>query len=273
MPISLAAPRRPLRLHKTFSERCSKKTSRFSLKVPRSLWRIADECVKSNTILLLGSLDQALGSLDQAAKEFVVLRFCRLCIDTALVGAKKACILAPFVSKAKEYKAAAMGTPGLLRTQLIIGTDDVDVWKRKDWRDAVEQNDVLICTPQLFFDALRSEHIAMGEFCAIAFDECQHCIGSGPMAKIVSKYVGKPGQNLRVLGLGMTELFKYRRKYRERAEEALCSLCFFGRRRARRARRASRAKGQRQHFVDAKNIKGQRQHFVKVKCCIAIGRM
>ena len=226
MPISLAAPRRPLRLHKTFSERCSKKTSRFSLKVPRSLWRIADECVKSNTILALSSVcdDNELGSLDQAAKEFVVLRFCRLCIDTALVGVKKACILAPYVPKVKEYNAAAMGTPGLLRTQLITGTADFDVWKRKHWRDAVEQNDVLICTPQIFLDALRSEHIAMGEFCAIAFDECQHCIGSGPMAKIVSKCVGKPGQNLRVLGLGMTEIFKYRRKYRKRAEEAVKQL-------------------------------------------------
>lgn len=224
MPMSLAAPTSasPLPLHKTFSERCSKKTSRFSLKVLRSLWRIADECVKSNTILALSSVcdDNGLGSLDQAAKEFVVLRFCRLCIDTALVGAKKACILAPTAPKVKEYNDAAMRTPGLLLTQSIIGTADVDVWERKDWRDVVEQNDLLICTPQLFFDALRSEHIAMGEFCAIAFDECQHCIGTHPMAKIVSKYAGKPG-HLRVLGVGR-QLFT--RKHRNCAEGAVKQL-------------------------------------------------
>ena len=221
MPILFAAPRRPLRLHKTF---CSRhRGARFSLKVLRSLWRIVDECVKSNTILALSSVcdDNGLGSLDQAVKEFVVLRFCRLCINTALVGAKKACILAPTVPMVKEYNAAAMRTPGLLLTQLIIGTADVDVWERKDWRDVVEQNDLLICTPQLFFDALRSEHIAMDMFCAIAFDECQHCIGSSPMAQIVAKYLGKPGQNLRVLGLGI-QLF--RRKYRKHAKEAVKQL-------------------------------------------------
>ena len=82
MPILFAAPRRPLCLHRVF---CSRhRGARFSLKVLGSLWRIVDECVKSNTILALSSVcdDNGLGSLDQAVKEFIVLRFCRLCNES-----------------------------------------------------------------------------------------------------------------------------------------------------------------------------------------------
>ena len=200
----------PLRLHSTFSERLSTKTSRFSTTVEKWMWRIVDECVKNNTILYMSAVCDDNG-LDKAA---VVLRFCRLCIDGALVGAKKACIFAPTVPILKEYYAAAMRTPGLLVAQLIFGTAAVDVWERKDWREAVEQNDLLICTPGVFLDALRSEQIAMGDFCAIALDECQHCIGSHPMAKIVSEYAVP--SNLRVLGLGRQ---LWRTKFRHRAEQ------------------------------------------------------
>ena len=111
----------PLRLHSTFSEHLSKKTSRFNIIVEKWMWRIADECVKNNTILYMSAVCDNNG-LDKAAKEFVVLRFCRMCIDDALVGTKKACIFAPTVPIAKEYYAAAMRTPGLLVAQLIIGT-------------------------------------------------------------------------------------------------------------------------------------------------------
>ena len=85
----------------------------------------------------------------------------------------------------------------------------------------VEQNDILLITPQLFLDAMNAQHLWMGQFCALAFDQCEHCIThlksdsahSHPYSKIVSNHATKW---CHMLGL-CTQLFK--RKVKDPAEQ------------------------------------------------------
>ena len=164
-------------------------------------WRVVDECVQNNTILKLSASSAELN------KFLVVLRFCMVRIDASPAYRQKACILAPNVPLVKKYFDAARQMNGL-RAQSIIGTSAVDAWDREDWRTVIEGNEVLMITPQLFLDALNSEHLRLNEFCALAFDECQNCIGrdihSNPYAKILSSYYtfhNLRWETIRVLGL------------------------------------------------------------------------
>ena len=185
--------------------------------------RVVDECVKNNTIHKL-SAESAAKGLDEYT---VVLRFCRLRIDAAPPGARKALVLAPTVPLVRQYFNAARRTQGL-RAQMIIGTSDVDAWGRKEWREVVERNHLVAITPQLFLDALKAEHLWMGEFCAVTFNECQHCIGSHPFSKIVSELAimqpsDRVGCAIRVLGLGR-RLFKAKIKDLAEQEAAVKRL-------------------------------------------------
>ena len=187
--------------------------------------QVVDECVKSNTILKLSAESTDKG-LD---KVLVSLHFCRLSIEAAPSSAKKAVILAPTVPLIRQHFDAAKKQPGI-RARYVIGDSSVDAWERREWRDVVERNDLLLITPQLFLEALRAEHLWMSQFCALAFDECQHCVGSHPFSKILSEYYAlAPAGSIRILGLG-TQLVK--RKVKDdseqkaavkRLEKALCA--------------------------------------------------
>jgi ERCC4-related helicase len=181
---------------------------------------IVDKCLKNNTILKLSA-----ESAEKGLNRFrVVFHFCRLRIDTAPVGRRKACVLAPTVPLVRQYFDEIQHQregPGRinLRSRCIIGTPEVDSWSFGDWREVVEQNDPIIITPQLFLDALTVGHLEMSEFCALAFDECQHCIGSHgchshPFSRIVDSLVIR--DSIRVLGLG-THLVK--KKIKDSAEQ------------------------------------------------------
>ena len=179
--------------------------------VPQHLQRAVGECVKSNLILRFP--EHRATRLDRM---LVALHFCRLCFAASPTRARKVCILAPTVPLVRKYFAFAQGTPGL-RVQYVIGDAKVDVWTRNDWQDVVERSDLLVIVPQLFLDALRAEHIWIGQFCAFAFDECQNCIGSHPFSSFLSEYITIiTTDSIRLLGLG-TRLVK--RKVKDTAEQ------------------------------------------------------
>ena len=145
---------------------------------------IAEECATRNTILKLSSSSAEEKGLN---KFRIVFRWCRQRIEAC--PSHKACILAPTVPIIKEYFEAAKlqhYTEGRLvyRARLIIGTADVDGWGRAQWRTAVESSDIVLTTPMLFLDAVKAGHVTMSEICAVAFDECQHCIGSHPFSQL-----------------------------------------------------------------------------------------
>ena len=172
-----------------------------ALMLPQHLRRVVDECVKSNKILKLSAESDERG-LD---KVLVVVHFCRLCIDAAPATARKACILAPTVPIIRQFFDVAKRTPNL-RARYVIGDSNVEIWKGKEWREVVERNDLILVSPQLFLNALERSFLSMGQFCALVFDECQHCVGAHPFSKILSEYF-RPMQHpdsIRVLGVGTT---------------------------------------------------------------------
>ena len=119
--------------------------------VPQHLKRVVDECIRSNTILKL-SAESAENGLD---KVLVALHFCQLRIDAAPACARKACILVPTVPLIKQHFSVAKRTQGL-RSKCVIGNWNVDNWGKQEWRQVVEQNDLLLITAQLFLDVLKA---------------------------------------------------------------------------------------------------------------------
>ena len=192
--------------------------------LPHLLKQVVDECVNSNTILRL-SMESAEKGLDKVR---VVLHFCRLSIEEAPATARKAVVLALTVPQIRQHFDAAEETPGL-RARYVIWDSSIDAWERKEWQRVVKRSDLLLITPQLFLDALEAKHLWMSQFCAVAFDECQHCFGGHPFSKILSDYCAhEPEGAIRILGLS-TQLAK--RKLRgdterkaavKRLERALC---------------------------------------------------
>jgi hypothetical protein len=122
-----------------------------------------------------------------------------------------------------RINAVAARQQGHMRVQYITALSDVDAWGRTEWQAMVEQNDILLITPQLFLDAVTAQHLFMGQFCALAFDQCQHCIGSDeivhadshPHTKIVHDHVNRW---CHMLGL-CTQPFK--KKHKDPAAQTL----------------------------------------------------
>ena len=57
--------------------------------------------------------------------------------------------------------------------------------------------------PQLFLDALDARNVELSTFCVMVVDECQHCSGRHPFAKIFREHYSqlRPRGQIRVLGL------------------------------------------------------------------------
>ena len=54
-------------------------------------------------------------------------------------------------------------------------------------------------TPQLLLDAMDAQHVDLSCFTIMIVDECQHCSGSHPFAKIFRRYYAP--DHVRVLGI------------------------------------------------------------------------
>ena len=153
----------------------------------------------------------------------IVFRFCIHRIET---GGLKACILAPTVPLLKQYfkwhwQHHLDRGRGTHRARLIIGTPDVDAWDRAHWRYAVERCDLVLTSPQLFLDAMESGHLNIADFGALAFDQCQHCIGRHPFAEIVRRVRLRDG--VRLLGV-CPRLWKAKHKRSEERAQSARSL-------------------------------------------------
>ena len=159
---------------------------------------IAQECATSNMILKFSSESSTRG----LNKFQIAFEFCKQRLEAC--PGHKVCIVAPTVPLIKQYFEAAQlqhFAPGrrLLHCRLILATSDVDAWGRAQWRTAVDTTDIVLTSPQLFLDAVMAGHVALTMFCAVAFDECQHCIGSHPFSNL-ARLILASGEDIRMLG-------------------------------------------------------------------------
>jgi ERCC4-related helicase len=151
---------------------------------------LAEECVQKNTIYEFSRSNAAM-------KLYVVAEVCRLCLSES---GRKGVIIAPIVTKVREYLEVAEHQIPNVRSKSILGNAQVDLWEHEKWQEEMLTADLIVITPQVFFDALDARYVLLDLFSIMVIDECQHCKGSRPLAKIFSKHYTHV-HGMRVLGV------------------------------------------------------------------------
>lgn len=89
----------------------------------------------------------------------------------------------------------------------LCGTD-MDCWDKRLWKDAMERNEVLVGTPEVFRRALVDKaFICPTQFSLMVFDECHNAVGKSPMALILRDAVLRLPEAERPRILGLTASF------------------------------------------------------------------
>jgi len=161
---------------------------------------LAERCAGENTIIELPKTLEALNRMHLAAE------VCRVCLGSRSHGKAavdcKAVVVAPTVPLVRQHVEVVRQVTSL-RAKEVIGNAEVDAWRREQWSEAICDVDVLVTTPQLFLDSLEARFVHLNTFCVLVVDECQHCSGSHPFARIFKEHYSllRPPGQIRVLGL------------------------------------------------------------------------
>ena len=138
-------------------------------------------CASQNTILELSGTLQC--EFEEKARFAAEVSLCCLGLNPK----RMAVVIAPTVPIVRQYNELAQQLPELC-AKLIIGNAKVDTWVRQDWQRELFDTKFLMTTPQLFQDALDARNLYLQNFCILVVDQCQHCCGSHPFAKIFSEH-------------------------------------------------------------------------------------
>jgi hypothetical protein len=161
---------------------------------------LAERCAGENTLIELPKTLEALNRMHLAAE------VCRVCLGSRSHGKAavdcKAVVVAPTVPLVRQHVEVVRQVTSL-RAKEVIGNAEVDAWRREPWSEAICDVDVLVTTPQLFLDSLDARFVELNTFCVLVVDECQHCSGSHPFARIFKEHYSllRPRGQIRVLGL------------------------------------------------------------------------
>nr|AUH15439.1 dicer-like 3 protein [Dimocarpus longan] len=81
------------------------------------------------------------------------------------------------------------------------GAMNVDKWNLNRWQQEINQNDVLVMTPQILLDALKKAFVRLEMICFIVFDECHHATGNHPYTKIMQDFYHKSNIKPKIFGM------------------------------------------------------------------------
>ncbi len=148
---------------------------------------------------------EGVGGMDRAK---IAMHVCDLCVTEARRHSeseafRKSCILAPTAPLLRQHFATAV-LFHWLHPKLIIGDSSVDAWDAGHWRDMMTKHHLILIAPKLFLDVLDQGFLRLEDFCTLVFDECQHCLGTHPFARILNEHyanMADPG-TVRMLGFG-----------------------------------------------------------------------
>ena len=165
---------------------------------------VVEICVQGNTILQISVESNGSSVVDKVVLALEVGRRCVSSKNGTGDGEHKCCILAPTVPMVKErYDVGKVFKEEWgIRIDYVIGTQDVDKWSESNWQNVLNGIDILITTPQLFLDTLNAGHVKLSTFCVMIVEECQHCSGGHPFARLFEQYYAHMSSSeLRVMGL------------------------------------------------------------------------
>ncbi|KAF9505811.1 hypothetical protein BS47DRAFT_1431689, partial [Hydnum rufescens UP504] len=80
----------------------------------------------------------------------------------------------------------------------------VDMWDRHKWIQEFTEHDVLVMTPQIFYDLSVHAHWSMDKVSLLVFDEVHHCQKRHPYAQIMADHYGRCPAPSRPKILGLT---------------------------------------------------------------------
>ncbi|XP_010503060.1 PREDICTED: endoribonuclease Dicer homolog 3 isoform X2 [Camelina sativa] len=95
--------------------------------------------------------------------------------------------LAPTVNLVKQ-QCCEIRTYVSLKVEEYFGAKGVDKWTSQRWEEEVSKHDVLVMTPQILLDALRSAFLKLEMVCLIIIDECHRTTGNHPYAKLMKEF-------------------------------------------------------------------------------------
>ena len=161
---------------------------------------VVDMCVHHNCIVEIADNNSQLVDRPKLALE--VGRRCIMALHAHDCRKCNCVILAPTVPMVKQRSKVAQEFESLgVKTKFVIAGDSVDAWTASSWTNVLEQNDVLITTPQLFRECLNLGHMVLSRFCALIVEDCQLCHGGHAYARIFSEHYASRTTGIRVLGL------------------------------------------------------------------------
>ncbi|KAL8107399.1 endoribonuclease Dicer homolog 3-like [Apium graveolens] len=155
---------------------------------------------KRNTIAQLG-----VGSDDSMIAVMLIKEIAK---SMKLSGLKRLIIfLTPTVGLVhQKYKVLKDHTE--LEVDEYYGARGIDFWNGTSWEREINQNDVMVMTPQILLDALRKAFVNFELISLLVLDECHHTTGNHPYAKLMKEFYHHSGEKPKVFGMTASPLIK-----------------------------------------------------------------
>ncbi|KAJ0241647.1 Endoribonuclease Dicer 3 [Hirschfeldia incana] len=115
--------------------------------------------------------------------------------------------LAPTVNLVKQHCCEIRAHVNL-KVEDYFGAKGVDKWTSHRWEQELSDNEVLVMTPQIFLDALRSGFLKLEMVRLLVIDECHRTTGNHPYAMIMKEFYHKSTDKPRMFGLTTTDAIR-----------------------------------------------------------------
>ncbi|AEE77844.1 dicer-like 3 [Arabidopsis thaliana] len=108
--------------------------------------------------------------------------------------------LAPTVNLVKQQCCEIRALVNL-KVEEYFGAKGVDKWTSQRWDEEFSKHDVLVMTPQILLDVLRSAFLKLEMVCLLIIDECHHTTGNHPYAKLMKEFYHESTSKPKIFGL------------------------------------------------------------------------